>query len=532
MIESIKQFPKRFLEWWNKFTVKQRFIIMGAAAAVLTGLIVMILVLNKPKYVELITCESTKQASEVTTLLNDAALTYRVDDDALKIEVLKGQLSDARLLLGENGIPSTTYTLAEALSGGLSTTESDKEKKYQLYMQSELEEDLERFDFVKTATVNINVPRDDGTLISTGAEKSATVFLELKSEMTLDMAQGVARAVATALGNATTDNIVIMDNAGRTYFAGGEDTSAIGTANNQLTLKQQTENVVMAQVRSVLSGTGEFNVITVAPNLDLDFSNMEIVQHNYSIPDGMSQGYLSSDHSYSATTTSGVGGVPGTTSNDETTTYDINADGTSTEEVTEYDRQHVLNEEVTNRTVPPGVVQYDTSSLAISTVKYNVIREEDARDQGLLDGISWSEYKSQNSERTKLEVDEDWIAMASSASGIPVGNITFVLYSENMFIDAESSSIHASDVLTVLLIIIILALLAFVVLRSMRGEKKQDEEEELSVESLLQSNPVEELEDIEVEEKSEVRRLIDKFVDDNPEAAANLLRNWLNEDWG
>ena len=28
------------------------------------------------------------------------------------------------------------------------------------------------------------------------------------------------------------------------------------------------------------------------------------------------------------------------------------------------------------------------------------------------------------------------------------------------------------------------------------------------------------------------RKLIEKFVDENPEAAANLLRNWLNEDWG
>lgn len=532
MIESIKQFPKRFLEWWNKFTVKQRFIIMGAVAAVLTGLIVLVLVLNKPKYVELITCDSTKQASEVTTLLTDASLTYRVDENALKIEVLKGQLSDARLLLGENGIPSTSYTLAEALSGGLSTTESDKEKKYSLYMQSELEEDLERFEFVQSATVNINVPRDDGTLISTGAETSATVILNLKSEMTLDMAQGVARAVQTALGNATTDNITIMDTEGNSYFVGGEDTSAIGTANNQLTIKQQMESTLTAQVRNVLSGTGEFSAISVAPNLDLDFSSTELTWHDYEAPDGMSQGYYSSERQYTSSSTSGLGGVPGTTSNDETVTYDINTDGTSSEEIEEYDRQYVLDETIGTQTVPPGVIKYDTSSLAISAVKYNVIREEDARDQGLLDGISWSEYKNQNSERTKLEIDEDWVAMAASATGIPVGNITFVLYSENMFIDAEGSSIHASDILTVLLIIIILALLAFVVLRSMRGEKRTDEEEELSVESLLQSTPVEELEDIEVEEKSEVRRLIDKFVDDNPEAAANLLRNWLNEDWG
>ena len=45
-------------------------------------------------------------------------------------------------------------------------------------------------------------------------------------------------------------------------------------------------------------------------------------------------------------------------------------------------------------------------------------------------------------------------------------------------------------------------------------------------------NDDENLEDIGYSEKSETRKLIEKFVDENPEAVANLLRNWLTEDWG
>jgi len=71
-----------------------------------------------------------------------------------------------------------------------------------------------------------------------------------------------------------------------------------------------------------------------------------------------------------------------------------------------------------------------------------------------------------------------------------------------------------------------------VILRSMASRRDGDQEEELSVENLLQSTPESELEDIEVESKSETRKLIERFVDENPEAVANLLRNWLNEDWG
>ena len=78
----------------------------------------------------------------------------------------------------------------------------------------------------------------------------------------------------------------------------------------------------------------------------------------------------------------------------------------------------------------------------------------------------------------------------------------------------------------------ILGLLAFVILRSMRSAKAAEEEEELSVEALLQSTPAEVLEDIELDDKSETRKMIEKFVDENPEAVASLLRNWLQQDWG
>ena len=30
----------------------------------------------------------------------------------------------------------------------------------------------------------------------------------------------------------------------------------------------------------------------------------------------------------------------------------------------------------------------------------------------------------------------------------------------------------------------------------------------------------------------DIDKRVEKFVEENPEAVANLLRNWLNEDWG
>ena len=57
-------------------------------------------------------------------------------------------------------------------------------------------------------------------------------------------------------------------------------------------------------------------------------------------------------------------------------------------------------------------------------------------------------------------------------------------------------------------------------------------EPELSVEALLATTKENQtLDDIEFSDGSETMNQINKFVDENPEAVAALLRNWLNDDW-
>lgn len=68
------------------------------------------------------------------------------------------------------------------------------------------------------------------------------------------------------------------------------------------------------------------------------------------------------------------------------------------------------------------------------------------------------------------------------------------------------------------MLVLILGLLVFVVLRSMRTRQTVQQEEEVSVENMPQSTPETELEDIDVESKSETRKMIEKFVDENPES--------------
>lgn len=533
MLDRLKEIPQKILDWWNKFSSKQKTIIVSVAAGVVVAFAILVTLLTRPIYEVLLTCDSTKEASEIIDILEGEGIEPQVSDDGLQIKVLKDDKSAATLLLGANNIPTQGYDLSNVTSGGFSTTESDKQKQYKLYLESLMETDLQGLANVKKASVQLNLPENDGTLISKEEDSSAAIMIEPDGEFTQDNAATVAQFVMTALGNENIANITIIDNEGNLLFSGDEEFSITGTATSQMSVKQQTEAVMQSEVKKVLLGTNEYDLIEVSTNLELDFSTTEKTQHDYTPADGQSQGVLSHEDIYNSEATGGTAGVPGTDSNGEDgTTYVLQDNQTSSSSVSEESRDYLPNETIVQTTIPAGLIKYGSSSLSVAAIKYKVLKEEDAKTQGLLDGITWEEYKLANSERQKVDTDEDLVDMVAKASGISPENISFVSYEEPMFIDKEGANISLTDVIQIVLIVVILGLLAFVILRSMRTEKAEEVEEELSVESLLQSNPEEGLEDIEVEVKSETRKMIEKFVDENPESAAALLRNWLNEDWG
>lgn len=532
LLEKLRELLNRILEWWNRFTAKQKTLIVSGIAVIILAVVFIVTRMTQPQYILLKECENTAETAEIRDLLEGESMTYTISDDGLTIRILKEEESDARLLLGANNIQAAGYTIDNVVDGSFSTTESDKQKKYKVYLEDSLERDLAKLNAVKSVSVQLTMPENTGVLLDNGEEASAWVLLNLKEEISAEQAAAIARSVAAAIGNTTTDNIIILDADSNMLFTGEDNYSVSGTATAQLSVKAEAEKLLKTEVRRVLLGTKEFDNVEVATNLVLDFSTSKETEHDYSAPEGRTEGMLAQEDLFEAENISGVGGLPGTDSNDDDDEYVMSDLGKSSSSQSEQSRSYLPNERIKTTETPAGVINYSQSSITVSMIKYNVIREEDVRTQGLLEGITWDEYKLANKGRTRLELDEDFYPAVANATGISESRISLVAYSENVFFDAEGSRITATDVLQIILIIVILALLAFVVLRSMRGEKHEEEEEELTVENLLQSMPDTQLEQISLENESDEHKMVNKFVEENPEAAANLLRNWLNEEWG
>lgn len=532
MADKLKEIPAKILAWWNKFTSKQKSIIIGIAAVVVFTFAILVYVFTKPQYEEIITCESSQDAAEVVDILESAGIAYQASADGLVLSVPVEQLSNANWAIGAAGLVPDDYTLKDAMANlSMSSTASEQELYYKEYLERKLESDLAAMSNVKSAQANLNIPEQNGTLVRERQESSAFIVLELDGTFTSAHATNIAKAVAAFLHNDTTANITILDSDSNMLFTGGDDYTSAGIASSMQELQNQAESMVANQVKKVLYGTNQYDSVEVASHLDVDFSEyQETVKEYYANPD-REEGMYAHMETYEAENQSGIMGDPGTDSNNENSYMFQNGEDTSsTQNETLID--YLPNESMTNKITPAGGINYGSSSISIAAITYREISEASVRSQGLLDGdITWEEYKYNNSGDKKLEVDEDFYSMVANATGIKEDRITIVAYESPVFVDEPDVEVNWTTIASVVTFLAILGLLAFVVLHSMSSKTVVEEEEELSVENLLQSAPEEELDDIDVESKSEIRKVVEKFCDDNPEAAAALLRNWLNEDW-
>lgn len=530
MQERIQEVLNRIKEWWGKFSTKQKALLISIAGVVVVAIGILAFVMTRPQMVELIACESTKQASEVKDLLDGESIAYEVSDDGLVFTVKKEDEATAAILLGKNEIPTSGYSIDNVFSDGFSATEADKNKKYILYLEEKFSQQLATLDNVEAAAVNLKMPTEDGTLIAQQEEADIEAVLTLTEDLDEDQAAALARFLATGVGNETTDRVTIMDSKMNLLYSGGESSSSAGMANSNLSFKQKAENLMKTNVKNILMETKLYDNIEVGPNLEVNFDKTKVTDHYYYVDEGKEQGYLDSESAYESEASGGAAAIPGTDSNDDTT-YVMQDGENSSSTISDITKDYSPSEKITETEGGIGNIIYDESSITVVCNKNRMYDEDTLKAQGALDDMTFDEFAAANSERVKMDVDEELYVAVAQATGIPQENISIVAYEVPYFQWSQDDGRTVADYLQIALAVLIFALLGFVVFRSTRKEAEEVLEPEVSVEDLLETTKDIELDDIVSGEKSEIRILIEKFVDENPEAVAALLRNWLSDDW-
>ncbi len=532
MPEIAKKYLERIKEFWAKYNTKQRTIFLASLSVIIIAMAILIVVVSKPVMVTLRYCASEEEVVEVRELLTSNGIECSVDENWV-VSVNTEDEIEAKLVLGSNNLSSTGYTIEEALSGGFSTTESDKEKRYTVYLEDKFEKQLEQIDGIKKATVIIEFVDTGSTIFSENTDAFISATLDTTKTLSNETVEGIAGLLACNVGSNNTNNVNIIDTTGVVLYSGLSSSSDMASASTAYKYKAQLEGNLENEIREALISTRIYQEVTITANLAFDNDKVTQIVQEYTAPAGTENGLPNSTYDVESSGTNGSGGVAGTESNDDDTGYLITDGTSSNSEYTLNDTDWLQNSTYTTTEKAAGSIINEDSTVSLVAVKYNHVTEAELRAQGLLDDMTYEQYQILNRESVKLEVDEELVTMVANAANIPIENIIFVAYQHNIFEETEEAATPMSFYIQIALAALIVLLLAFVVFRSARPVTVSETEPELSVEDMLASTREKQapLEEIDLNDKSEARKAIEKFVQENPEAVALLLRNWLNEGW-
>jgi len=535
MLDRLKQIPKKIAEIWKKYSAKQRAVIISTVAVVVLALIVLIVILNQTQFVKLYTFDDTASAKTAMAVLESNAIEHRLGTDDRTIEVNEKQKQDAVLALADSDVMSESeFTLADLLNTDLSTTTSDKQRNNHLYIQSKLTNWIKGMDGVNRAEV-IYFPSDNShSILKEQREIGVTVSININDNKfdKVNTPLSIATGVAYAVGNSTTDKIRVIDQHGRLLF-GGESTDSESYGRNEaLSYEKTVEKWYIDKLVELATINGYYNA-QVSPNLDINMEKTSEMFTEYIATEGLQSAY-DSYTKISSENQGPAGDIPGTDSNDEPDYY-IETSGSGSSAYNEETYKFKPSERVTQTIRNSPFIVHENSSLAITLRKAVNITEEELEENGALENTTFERYAETHRDITRIDDQatlDDLKQLFSDASGIPVNSISIIAYTEPFYIPKDTGEgPNLSLILEILLAALIVGLLLFVVFRAMKPAEVVETEPELSVERLLATTRENQsLEDIEFGEKSETRKMIEKYIDENADAVAALLRNWLSDD--
>lgn len=531
MPDFLIKMSQQITDFWNKFNRKQKVQIIATSSIGIIALVALIFILNKPTMVMITDGLEPAKTQQVVESLTKAGIKSEARNDATAVYIDSKDKQEAKMVLDEIGVISNAeMTYKEAFNTGLTATESEKKLRYQLAFEDELNRKIENLEQVDDAYVKIVVPDESRSILDDSKESKATAILKTQGTLNEEQIEGIASFLASSVKNLNLANVRIIDSTGKLLFD-GEASKGLGTnLRSQIDYQMLQEANIKSKLRNVLLARGEYNDAEISVNLIIDFNEKSISSEMHTLPDGQTKPLPSSTYHYESEGTNvDGGGVPGTDSNDGTTSYPMDS-GSQSDSSTLIDKiDYEVDTTVTEEVKSIGTIKYDESTLSVTLNKYVYHNQELLEKQGELKDVSWNEYKAtKNNER--IDVDPDIVQLVKSASG--VDDVTIIAYEVPMFIDKEPKELNIADYIPVVVVILLILLLGYAVYKGTEPVEITEIEPELSVEDMLATTKErQELEAIEFDDRSETRVQIESFVEDNPEAVAHLLRNWLNDDW-
>ncbi|MGM4902730.1 flagellar basal-body MS-ring/collar protein FliF [Tardiphaga sp. 866_E4_N2_1] len=220
--------------------------------------------ISRPEYNVLYSGLSREDVTRVSSVLRDANIAFDLNTAGDTVYVRPGQTAQARTLLADKGLPSTTgggYELFDKI-GSLGLTSFMQEITRVRALEGEIARTIQVLKGVKAARVHIVMPAR-GSFRREQSPPSASVVLRTDGPADARTARSVRHLVAAAVPGMTADKVTVLDSDG-SLLSDDDGSGSVGAT-----------PTTMANLQKVVSRSIQENVSrALTPYLGLD--NFEV----------------------------------------------------------------------------------------------------------------------------------------------------------------------------------------------------------------------------------------------------------------
>ncbi len=530
MPDGLKRLGEKIAGFWKPLEKGQKTRIIASAAILVLAIIITLVLSLRVEYVPLFDTTEEVSLQPVVSYLDENNIKYKKGTNQVFVDSRKK--SDIEFDLTTQAIVSPNVTFSETWSQlSLTSTEADKAQLWKDYLTKDLVYKLKKFENVENAEVQYSKPEQTYWTKATEEAVQGSAFVMLKTKSTLANSQikAAMNVVAASLG-VPAENITLVDQ-NLNPLSDLVNQPAVEKAVSQDEIRKQRTLEMERKVYDLFKvgqvANANFDYISPAANLFLDFDTQKSVSTTYTAPDERGEGFVKNSESASESLVNGdAGDIPGTDTNPELApSYQVTEDGNATYNSDSLKQERIFNQTDSETEKAVGNVISDKSTFSIVLWYGKNVASDEGLTTDFLNGVRQS---------------------VSTATGIPSSNIT-VSIQKIMAEEPEQTTL--TDTLAQFFeqfgfYVIMLILLLVMVLAAMPRRKSPQPRRagETAVETAaaeaaaaramainLPSEPP--LPEINIQEQSELKKQIEKFVQQNPDAVAQLLRNWLADDW-
>ncbi len=250
--EALPEQIKSVLDNLRSLGPKRLAMLGGAAAIVIAVILTASVWLNRPAYETLYVGLDRNDVGQIGMVLSESGIRYDVSSDGTAVMVPTGRTGQARMLLAERGLPTSSnagYELFDNV-GSFGLTSFMQEVTRVRALEGEIARTIQSIAGIKSARVHIVMP-ERASFRREEQAPTASVVVRAAGTDGAKAALAIRHLVAAAVPRLDPDKVTVLDASGELLAAGDDPNN--NSAARSITIERTVESQIEDNIRRALA---------------------------------------------------------------------------------------------------------------------------------------------------------------------------------------------------------------------------------------------------------------------------------------